>query len=115
MDVNQEALSWVECQDYCNSLSSEILCVENLQIENNILNDLVSYSFPSVWLSYNDSTVEGDLKWATGCSSDGYTNWDSAPIEPNGGLMENCGELYGLVLPNSAGGAGTTLFATHAV
>lgn len=75
------AVTWPTCQNYCEKMSAEMLCVMNAA-ENAFLSGFISYAEPSTytWIGYSDILAEGIFVWNTGCSSN-YTNWN--PHEPN--------------------------------
>ena len=90
-------LTWEEAEKVAVSLSGHLVAINNAEENQWIVDHLFDYilqnvsTFEGCWIGYTDRDQGGRWEWVSGENS-AYTNW--VPGEPNGGSLEEYGELY---------------------
>eukprot|EP00600_Ochromonadales_sp_CCMP1393_P000260 CAMPEP_0174979900 /NCGR_PEP_ID=MMETSP0004_2-20121128/15056_1 /TAXON_ID=420556 /ORGANISM="Ochromonas sp., Strain CCMP1393" /LENGTH=465 /DNA_ID=CAMNT_0016231515 /DNA_START=77 /DNA_END=1475 /DNA_ORIENTATION=- len=70
------AYTWPQCNDYCNSINASMLCIENADQQDTVWR----YNSGYAWIGLSDVANPGTYEWNSGCSST-YTNFG---FEPSG-------------------------------
>eukprot|EP00600_Ochromonadales_sp_CCMP1393_P001522 CAMPEP_0174989778 /NCGR_PEP_ID=MMETSP0004_2-20121128/20924_1 /TAXON_ID=420556 /ORGANISM="Ochromonas sp., Strain CCMP1393" /LENGTH=586 /DNA_ID=CAMNT_0016243251 /DNA_START=85 /DNA_END=1846 /DNA_ORIENTATION=- len=64
------AYTWPQCNDYCNSINASMLCIENADQQDTVWR----YNSGYAWIGLSDVANPGTYEWNSGCSST-YTNY----------------------------------------
>lgn len=101
--VSRNAMSWNSARTLCQGIPGGYLATISNATENAYVAGCdLDGTNTGLWIGLTDEGHEGTWSWVTGEAA-GFTNWDLAYGQPDGGSSENVVSLKPTHMPNSPG------------